>query len=86
MDEPVINEAIAIAEAEHGAAGNETHAGRWSRPELKAFNLKEKAITFQVCFGHFPIFFRPATRLTLAIPDVSHTYRSCHCCRLTTFV
>lgn len=51
--EPMIDEAI--AEAEHGGAvGNDTHTARWARPELKAFNSKEKAITFQVIFESPP--------------------------------
>lgn len=72
MDGPMIDEAI--AEAEHGAVGNDTHAARWARPELKAFNSKEKAITFQVSFGRFPSFLRLERRLAIMIPyKISYT-------------
>lgn len=32
------------------AGGGETHAAKWARPQLGAFEAKEKAITFQVRF------------------------------------
>lgn len=54
MDEPIMDEAV--AEAEQGAVGGDTHAARWARPELRAFNSKEKPITFQVRLGHRPSF------------------------------
>lgn len=32
------------------AGSDETHAAKWARPQLEAFEAKEKAITFQVRF------------------------------------
>lgn len=50
MDEPMMNEAAAEVE---GGFSDETHAARWARPRLEAFDPKEKAITFQVSFRRF---------------------------------
>lgn len=80
MDEPMMDEAI--AETEHGVGGNETHAARWGRPELKAFNSKEKVITFQVNLGGSQPF-SGRGRLTMMIADKSHscnTARESPCC------
>lgn len=78
MDEPMLDE---DHEADHGAVGNNTHAARWARPELKAFSSKEKAITFQVSFRRLPIFLRPARSLLYShcFPINSATKRYCCC-------
>lgn len=55
MDEHMGDEAaLAEAKAEGGAVANETHAAKWARPRLEAFDCKQKTITFQVNFQHRP--------------------------------
>lgn len=46
MDEAGLREAE--AEAIVGGIPNSTHAAKWARPKIDAFDPKEKAITFQV--------------------------------------
>ena len=48
MDEPMLDDAV--PEVVHGAVGDDTHAARWARPRLEAFESKGKDITFQVRF------------------------------------
>lgn len=53
MDEPMLDDTI-IPDGVRGAVGDDTHAARWARPRLEAFDSKEKDITFQVSFRLVP--------------------------------
>lgn len=84
MDENALREAEAEgASTDESATPTETHAAKWARPPLAAFDAKEKNITFQVGvkLAKFDVQQISKDSIGLRFRNVDRVCHACNICR-----